>query len=121
MTPLGQGAMGLAVALGFAVLGTRRTSGMAMLCAAQAVVVAIGALAQGDFGVVLVACAEAGIVVWLGFLLPLPLGEGEALIGVGIGPLRRRIPPVSWSAKASYPRLSSMRAAWTRLAGLRRP
>ncbi|MGA3399859.1 MAG: hypothetical protein ABSC95_11615 [Acetobacteraceae bacterium] len=74
MTPLAQGAAGLAVALGFALLSTRRTGGLAILCVAQAVVVALAALAQGEFAVALVACAEAALVGWLGTrILPLPL------------------------------------------------
>ncbi len=73
MTGAAQGVAGLAVALGFALVGARRTGGVALLCAAQAVVVASGALAQGDAGVAVVELVEAGLLAWWGAGLPLPL------------------------------------------------
>jgi hydrogenase-4 component F len=83
VTALGQATAGLAVALGFALLGARRPVGMAMLCAAQAVVVAIGALAGGEVGVAAVELIEAGMLGWVtgmgrigGTRLSLPLREG---------------------------------------------
>lgn len=66
MSPLAQGAAGLAVALGFALLATGRTRGAAMLCVAQAVVVAIAALAQHHLGVAALELAEAAALGWLG-------------------------------------------------------
>ena len=66
MTPLAQGATGLAVALGFALLVTGRTRGATMLCAAQAVVVAIAALAQHHVAAAALELAEAAALGWLG-------------------------------------------------------
>lgn len=81
MTPLAQAATGLAVALGFALLCVRRTGGMATLCAAQAAVVALGALTQGELALAAMAVVEAGMLGWMALrvrgLLPLPQGEGE--------------------------------------------
>jgi hydrogenase-4 component F len=94
MTPLGQGATGLAVALGFALLGTRRTTGMAMLCAAQAVVVAVAALAQGEVAVALVACIEAGVVALLG-------GMGERVTPTGREVDSPLLPPTQRHPRAS--------------------
>ncbi len=94
MTGLAQGAAGLAVALGFALVGTRRTGGLALLCAAQAVVVALGALAQGDVAVALAEFVEAAALWRLRGMsrnsrLPLPLWEG----GWGEGSGGARTPP----------------------------
>jgi hypothetical protein len=73
MTPLAQGATGLALALGFVLLGMRRSLGMAAICGVQAVAVAIGALAQGDVGVAAVEIVEAGVLGWAGAgMLSLP-------------------------------------------------
>jgi hypothetical protein len=73
MTGAAQGVAGLAVALGFALVGARRTGAVALLCAAQTALVAIGALAQGDAGVAVVELAEAGVLAWWGAGLRLPL------------------------------------------------
>jgi hydrogenase-4 component F len=74
MTGPAQGAAGLAVALGFALLGTRSTSIGAKLCAVQAAVVAIGAFAQGHPWVAATELVEAGTLGWIGGKrLPLPL------------------------------------------------
>ncbi len=82
MTGAAQGVAGLAVALGFALVGARRTGAVALLCAAQTrrwELSAIGALAQGDAGVAVVELAEAACALaWWGAGLRLP---GPGAIG----------------------------------------
>ena len=104
MTAPARSAAGVAVALGFALLAKRRTGGVAMLCGAQAIVVAIGALAQGDVGVTLVECAEAAVLGWLA-LLPLPLWKGVGGWGTGrADPTPNTRPlPQPWSASRPKP------------------
>ncbi len=105
MTAPALSAAGVAVALGFALLAKRRTGGVAMLCGAQAIVVAIGALAQGDVGVTLVECAEAAVLGWLA-LLPLPLWKGVGGWGTGRtdpNPQHLDPSPQPWSASRPKP------------------
>ena len=111
MTGAAQGVAGLAVALGFALVGARRTGGVALLCAAQAVVVASGALAQGDAGVAVVELVEAGLLAWWAGrpATPPPLeGFGR---GAGRGPRKWTVangslPRTSLSRRGTLPRRS---------------
>lgn len=64
-SPVALGAAGLAVALSFAMLAARRGSLLAWLCAAQAAVVAVAAVAEGSIAAALLAWAEAAALAWL--------------------------------------------------------
>lgn len=66
MGPLAQGAAGVALALGFALLAARRFRGAVTVCAAQALAVAVAALGQGETMIALVELAQAGVLVWYG-------------------------------------------------------
>ncbi len=101
MTGVAQSVAGLTVGLGFALLGPVRLGGMALLCAAQAFLVAVGALAQGEFWVAAVEVVEAGVIGWFGGMLPLPLEAWAATRTRGGGTRRGRTNPFThhWSVR----------------------
>ena len=72
MGPLAQGAAGVALALGFALLAAQRFRGAVTVCAAQALAVAVAALGQGETMIALVELAQAGVLVGYGRVVQEP-------------------------------------------------